>query len=68
MAGTGCSGGPRSRAGIWSHQGDVPTPGPTAGTSPGGERAPSVEWGVLTTVINRVRVTLPIVSEDPEGS
>lgn len=68
MAGTGCSGGPSPRAGIWSHPGAVPAPGPTAGTSPGGERAPSVEGGVLITVISRVRVTLLIVSEDPEGS
>lgn len=65
MAGTGCFGVPSPRAGIWSHRGAVPTPGAVAGTSLGVE--PSVEGGVLITVISRARGTLPIVSEDAGG-
>lgn len=39
-------------------------PAAAVGSSLGGEQAPSVEEGV----INRVKVTLQIVSEDPGGS
>lgn len=52
---------PSSRPGGWSHRGAVAVLGHGAGTS----LAPSLEGGVLDTVISRVGVTLPRISEDP---
>lgn len=60
MVGTGGFGVPSPRAGVRSHRGAVPVPGAAAGTWLGG--------GVLITVVSRVRVTSPIVSEDPGES
>lgn len=58
MVGTGCFGVPSPPP--RSHRGAVAAPGAAAGTWLGG--------GVLITVISRVRVTSPIVSEDPGES